>query len=117
MVTGVECDDLVQEGLQALDQEMQAWVEQLRQNKVCLQILIRKYGQDCSVQHDFSSHPSFPLGFVQSPLGTRSSWTHAGWWRSNPLRTHCACLEEVHTLSDAFSSFLPHKCHAQASHR
>ena len=36
MVTGVECDDLVQEGLQALDQEMQAWVEQLRQNKVCL---------------------------------------------------------------------------------
>ena len=37
MVTGVDCDDLVQEGLQALDQEMQAWVEQLRQNKVCLQ--------------------------------------------------------------------------------
>ena len=34
MVSGVECDDLVQEGLQALDQEMQAWVEQLRQNKV-----------------------------------------------------------------------------------
>lgn len=34
VVTGVECDDLVQEGLQALDQEMQAWVEQLRQNKV-----------------------------------------------------------------------------------
>lgn len=36
VVTGVECDDLVQEGLQALDQEMQAWVEQLRQNKVWL---------------------------------------------------------------------------------
>ena len=34
MVSDVECDDLVQEGLQALDQEMQAWVEQLRQNKV-----------------------------------------------------------------------------------
>lgn len=42
MVTGVACDDLVQEGLQALDQEMQAWVEQLRQNKVCLQAFKRQ---------------------------------------------------------------------------
>lgn len=39
MVTGVDCADLVQEGLQALEQEMNSWVEQLRQTKVLLQTL------------------------------------------------------------------------------
>lgn len=34
MVKGVDCDDLVRDGLQALKQEMEAWVEQLRQTKV-----------------------------------------------------------------------------------
>lgn len=40
MVTGVDCTDLLQEGLQALEHEMNAWVEQLRQTKVLLQTLL-----------------------------------------------------------------------------
>ena len=35
-VRGIDCDDLIQEGLQALVQDMEAWVEQLRQAKVCV---------------------------------------------------------------------------------
>ena len=36
-VKGVECADLVQEGLHSLEQEMESWVEQLRQSKVLRQ--------------------------------------------------------------------------------
>lgn len=34
MVKAADCDDLIRDGLQALNQEMEAWVEQLRQTKV-----------------------------------------------------------------------------------
>ncbi|KAL3156977.1 hypothetical protein ABBQ38_001233 [Trebouxia sp. C0009 RCD-2024] len=34
MVKAADCDDLIRDGLQALNQEMEAWVEQLRQTKI-----------------------------------------------------------------------------------
>ena len=42
-VTGVDCTDLVQEGLNTLKQEMNAHVEQLRQTKVVPESLLFAY--------------------------------------------------------------------------